>query len=87
VRSNQQHKCSADAARLSTTAGPITDYPSVLHYSHGVANECYAERSGFLLGGIGAGHPFCAVESHGGIVAGLLAWSTDGLPTNGQCYW
>jgi len=46
VRSNQQWKCSADAARLCATSGRITDYPSVLHFSHGVANEYYSERSG-----------------------------------------
>jgi hypothetical protein len=39
VRSNQQCKCSADAVRISIKAGPITDYPSVLHFSHGVVDE------------------------------------------------
>jgi hypothetical protein len=46
VRSNQPCKCSADAARLSIKTGPITDYPSVLHFSHGVADGYYSERSG-----------------------------------------
>jgi hypothetical protein len=46
VRPNQQCECSADAARLSVKTGPVTHYPSVLYFSHGVANEYYSERSG-----------------------------------------
>jgi hypothetical protein len=45
LRSNQQRKCSANADRISIKAGPITDYPSVLHFSHGIAVEYFSERS------------------------------------------
>ena len=46
VAIESQCKCSADAVHLSTTAGPIPDYQSVLHISHGLADEYYAQRSG-----------------------------------------
>jgi hypothetical protein len=46
AQSNQQYKCSAYTARPSIEAGSITDYPSVLHFSHGIAAEYISERSG-----------------------------------------
>jgi hypothetical protein len=46
VQSNQQYKCSADTARPSIEAGSITDYPSVLHFSHGIAAGYFSARSG-----------------------------------------
>ena len=46
VKSNQQRKCSADADCISIKAGPITDYPIVLHFSHDLAPEYFSDRSG-----------------------------------------
>jgi hypothetical protein len=46
VAIESQCKCSPVAVHLSTTAGPITDFQNVLHLSHGLADEYYAQRSG-----------------------------------------